>query len=148
MAFSVYNRKIALYIMEGIEMAKRKRATQEEIDEVDFQDGDVDGPDEKGILRVNEEEPGEESAESSSSSDEQPTDDKKRDEREEEEEASEGFGIGRKPKIEISRCSCCGAAWLVNEEGNKLVRPGCGCAIHPVCPKCGKCATHCTHKRA
>jgi hypothetical protein len=42
---------------------------------------------------------------------------------------------------DIPRCPCCNAEWGISE--GTMAAPGCGCMIHPVCTKCGKCEPHC-----
>jgi hypothetical protein len=43
---------------------------------------------------------------------------------------------------DLPKCPCCGAGWFL-KEGHTFSNPGCGCAIHPICPKCNKCEPHC-----
>lgn len=42
-------------------------------------------------------------------------------------------------------CPCCSAVWTIRE--GTLISPGCGCSIHPPCPKCDKCEAHCKGHR-
>lgn len=47
---------------------------------------------------------------------------------------------------DLPKCGCCGKSWNVNSQGI-AVSPGCGCCIHPSCPKCNCCVAHCTCRK-